>query len=117
MRNTAPHRLTRYRWGLLLIALASWAVAFAALVLFKGSKTVPVESVVASAGLLFVWFNGAFWAVEFLYPHVAVEPNRFASRMERASHGAQVTYISFFALYALASIYATVACARIALGG
>lgn len=110
MRSKPPHPLVRFRLALLCIALVAWAIGFAVLALRKGDPTFPVASVVAAAGLIFIWTNGAFWWLELRYPHIEALPGQYVSRLEQSSGFMRAYSGVFFTLYALVAIYATVTC-------
>ncbi len=78
----------RYRWVLLLIA-----------VLALGTGSYLASSFF---GIAFVWFNGAFWAIELMYPYrtVANKKNRF-SRVQLAPKFMKIYAYIFFGLYFL----------------
>lgn len=76
----------RYRWVLLLIAV---------LALVSGSYFAS-----GFFGIAFVWFNGAFWAIELMYPYrtVANKKIRF-SRIQLAPKLMKIYAYIFFGFY------------------
>jgi hypothetical protein len=113
MRSTPPHPLIRYRHALLAIAIASWVVAGAALIKFKGNADVPVATIIGLAGLLFIWANGMYWWILVRYPYIALGNGNFASRdeLKGKSHGAS------FVIYFLFAAFGSVGFLRLAIYG
>ncbi|MES2510238.1 MAG: hypothetical protein V4625_09925 [Pseudomonadota bacterium] len=113
MRAAPPHPLIRYRHGLLVAALAGWAVAAITLVQFKGRATFPVGTVVGLAALVFIWCCGAYWWIMLRYPYIAVGEGKYASRDEWKGK----SHAAFLVGYFVVALLASVACIRVAING
>lgn len=113
MRTAPPHRLIRYRHGLLVAALAGWAVSGVTLVQFKGSATFPVGTVTGLAALVFIWCNGAYWWVMLRYPYIAVSEGKYVSRDEWKGKNNAAFLLGYFVVAMLASV----ACVRVVIDG
>ncbi|HLO64601.1 MAG TPA: hypothetical protein VK165_16710 [Azonexus sp.] len=83
------------------------------LLLFKGNPAMPVAAVVAAAGFVFIWANGAYWWIMLRYPYIEVAKGQYASRDEwkGGSHG------TFFVIYFFFAVVGSIACINVALNG
>jgi len=116
MRSEPPHPLIRFRFVLLGVAIAAWAVCFAVLSLFKGSPSFPVAPVVGASGIVFVWTNIAYFWLELRYPHIKLSTGQYVSRAEQASRFMRTYSSVFFVFCGLIAVLITIACLRVAVG-
>ncbi len=63
MRARAPHPFIKYRHLLLVLAIASLAVGW--LTLEVTSREDPLRNAFLFFGFIFMWANGAYWALMF----------------------------------------------------
>jgi len=117
MRNAPPPPIFGFRWLLLVVAITALCVGFVVLAFFRHQPSVPVAPLVATAGIIFLWANGGFWWLEFRYPLVQIEPNKYASRFELGSVRMKVYLDIVLGAYGVGTLLATVACIRVAAGG